>query len=55
MHVSRTFTALSEDGLVFRDRHNVTLPDLQALKDEAGFDDRYLIDNIRPLFNGADM
>ena len=55
VHVSRTFTALSEDGLVFRDRHNVTLPDLQALKDEAGFDDRYLIDNIRPLFSGADM
>lgn len=47
VHVSRTFTALSEDGLVFRDRHNLTIPDLQALCDEAGFDDCYLNDNIR--------
>lgn len=53
VHVSRTFTALSEDGLVFRDRHKVMLPDLEALKQEAGFDDRYLIENIRPLFGDA--
>ncbi|MGQ4880186.1 Crp/Fnr family transcriptional regulator [Billgrantia sp. LNSP4103-1] len=52
VHVSRTFSALSDDGLVFRDRHKVMLPDLEALKEEAGFDDRYLIENIRPLFNG---
>ncbi|MFQ3788150.1 Crp/Fnr family transcriptional regulator [Halomonas sp. A29] len=53
VHISRTFTALSDDGLVFRDRYNVTIPDLEALKQEAGFDDRYLIENMRPLFNGA--
>ena len=50
VHVSRTFTALDEDGLVFRDRHHITMPDLDALKREAGFDDRYLIENMRPLF-----
>ncbi|WP_111414142.1 Crp/Fnr family transcriptional regulator [Billgrantia lactosivorans] len=52
VHVSRTFTALSEDGLIFRERHSVTIPDLEALKHEAGFDDRYLIENMRPLFEG---
>lgn len=54
VHISRTFTSLSEDGLVFRDRHVVTIPDSQALKEEAGFDDRYLIENIRPLFDNAE-
>ncbi|MCE8019834.1 Crp/Fnr family transcriptional regulator [Halomonas sp. MCCC 1A11036] len=55
VHISRTFTALNEDGLVFRDRHNVTIPDLEALKHEAGFDDRYLIENMRPLFHEANV
>lgn len=49
VHVSRTFTALSEDGLVFRDRHHVTIPDLAALATEGKFDDCYLADNVRPL------
>ncbi|MDG4869031.1 helix-turn-helix domain-containing protein, partial [Guyparkeria sp. 1SP6A2] len=49
VHVSRTFTALSEDGLVFRDRHHVTIPDLEALSTEGEFDDCYLTDNVRPL------
>ncbi|MBA2779484.1 Crp/Fnr family transcriptional regulator [Billgrantia kenyensis] len=53
VHVSRTFTALGDDGLVIRDRHSITLPDLEALKEEAGFDDRYLIENMRPLFDGS--
>lgn len=53
VHVSRTFSGLSHDGLVFRDRHKVTLPDLEALKQEAGFDDRYLIENMRTLFSDA--
>lgn len=52
VHVSRTFSALSEDGLVHRDRHRITIPDLQALACEGEFDERYLIDNLRPLFNG---
>ncbi|MEQ4538490.1 MAG: Crp/Fnr family transcriptional regulator [Billgrantia sp.] len=51
VHVSRTFTALNDDGLVFRDRYQVQIPDLEALKQEAGFDDRYLIENMRPLFD----
>nr|WP_104201925.1 Crp/Fnr family transcriptional regulator [Halomonas saliphila] len=52
VHVSRTFSALHEAGLVHRERHHVTLHDLQALKREADFDERYLIDNMRPLFSG---
>lgn len=53
VHVSRTFSALSDDGLVFRDRHNVTIPDLDALSVEGEFDDAYLTDNVRPLFDAA--
>ncbi len=49
VHVSRTFTALSEDGLVHRDRHRLTIPDLQTLARQGEFDDRYLIDNLRVL------
>lgn len=49
VHVSRTFSALSEDGLVFRDRHHVTIPDLAALATEGQFDDCYLTDSLRPL------
>lgn len=51
VHVSRTFSALSEDGLVFRDRHHVSLPNLEALATEGEFDDCYLTDNVRPLFD----
>lgn len=51
VHVSRTFSALSEDGLVFRDRHHVTIPDLKALAVEGEFDDCYLTDNVRPLLD----
>ncbi|MCA1772830.1 MAG: Crp/Fnr family transcriptional regulator [Halomonas sp.] len=53
VHVSRTFSALSEDGLVFRDRHNVTIPNLDALSVEGEFDAAYLTDNLRPLFDAA--
>lgn len=53
VHVSRTFSALSEDGLVFRDRHNVTIPDLDALSVEGEFDDAYLTDNVRPFFDAT--
>ncbi|QNI01555.1 Crp/Fnr family transcriptional regulator [Halomonas sp. SH5A2] len=53
VHVSRTFSALSEDGLVFRDRHNVTIPDLDALSVEGEFDAAYLTDNVRPLFDAT--
>lgn len=53
VHVSRTFSALSEDGLVFRDRHNVTIPDLDALSAEGEFDAAYLTDNVRPLFGAS--
>ncbi|WP_444677422.1 Crp/Fnr family transcriptional regulator [Halomonas sp. E19] len=54
VHVSRTFSALSEEGLLYRDRHQVTIPDAKALKEEADFDDRYLIGSMRPLLQGYD-
>ncbi|MGR2737526.1 Crp/Fnr family transcriptional regulator [Billgrantia sp. Q4P2] len=53
VHVSRTFTTLSDEGLVFRERYSVTIPDLEALTQEAGFDDRYLIENMRSLFEDS--
>ena len=53
VHVSRTFSALSEDRLVFRDRHSVTIPDLDALSVEGEFDDAYLTDNVRPFFHAS--
>ena len=51
VHVSRTFSTLSREGLVHRERHDVEIPDIEALVVEAEFDDRYLIDNLRPLLN----
>lgn len=50
VHVSRTFSVLSKDELVFRDRHHLTIPNLKALATEGEFDDCYLTDNVRPLF-----
>lgn len=49
VHVSRTFSALEEDRLVHRDRHQLTIPDLQALARQGEFSDRYLIDSLRSL------
>lgn len=49
VHVSRTFSVLNEEGLVFRDRHHVTIPNLDALATEGEFDDCYLTDSVRPL------
>jgi CRP-like cAMP-binding protein len=54
VHVSRTFSALSEAGLVFRERHRIAIPDLQALAREGEFDDRYLVDNLRRLFKSEE-
>ena len=51
VHVSRTFSSLSEEGLVFRDRHNLTIPDLKSLAKAGEFDDCYLHDDVRPLFD----
>ncbi|MBD3894863.1 Crp/Fnr family transcriptional regulator [Halomonas sp. ML-15] len=51
VHVSRTFSALGEDGLVHRDRHQILVPDLEALACEGEFDECYLTDNVRPLFD----
>ncbi|RUR29151.1 Crp/Fnr family transcriptional regulator [Vreelandella nanhaiensis] len=53
VHVSRTFSLLSEEGLVYRDRHNVTIPNLEALAAAGEFDECYLNDNVRPLFEAC--
>lgn len=50
VHVSRTFSAFREEGLVLRERHKVTLLDPDALARVAEFDSRYLHDSVRPLF-----
>nr|WP_301285186.1 Crp/Fnr family transcriptional regulator [Halomonas sp. FL8] len=50
VHVSRTFTAFREEGLVLRDRHRVTLPDPEALALVAEFDGSYLNDAVPALF-----
>ena len=51
VHVSRTFSAFREAGLVLRERHKVTLLDPDALARVAQFDSRYLHDSVRPLFS----
>nr|WP_283101687.1 Crp/Fnr family transcriptional regulator [Halomonas populi] len=51
VHVSRTFSALSEANLVHRDRHHVEIPDIDALACEGDFDDCYLNGNMRSLYS----
>nr|WP_163500710.1 Crp/Fnr family transcriptional regulator [Halomonas socia] len=51
VHVSRTFSALGEDDLVHRDRHQLLIPDMEALAHEGEFDQCYLIDSLRPLLD----
>lgn len=51
VHVSRTFSAFREEGLVLRERHKITLLDSDALARVAEFDSRYLHDSVRPLFS----
>ncbi|MBY5967516.1 Crp/Fnr family transcriptional regulator [Halomonas denitrificans] len=46
VHVSRTFTALDEEGLIHRSRHRLLLPDPAALADAGQFDKRYLADSL---------
>lgn len=50
VHVSRTFTTLREEGLVYRERHQVQFPDPAAVARFAEFDPRYLDDCIPSLF-----
>ena len=47
VHVSRTFSMLREEGLVFRDRQHVRLPDPEALAQLIEFNDSY-IDEVLP-------
>ena len=47
VRVSRTFSMLREEGLVFRDRQHVRLPDPEALAQLIEFNDSY-IDEVLP-------
>lgn len=49
VHVSRTFSAFREEGLVLRERHRMTLLEPEALAKVAEFDGLYLNDSMRPL------
>ncbi|PTW47914.1 CRP-like cAMP-binding protein [Sphingomonas faeni] len=42
VHVNRTLKSLSNDGLITQSGRGVTFPDWDRLKDEAGFNTRYL-------------
>lgn len=46
VHVSRTFSALDEEGLLHRSRHRLQLPDPAALAAAGQFDERYLADSV---------
>ncbi len=42
VHVSRVFSLLREQSLVYRDRHQIIIPDVDKLKDFADFREGYL-------------
>ena len=42
VHVNRTLKSLAADGLIVRDQHHLRFPHWQALRDVAGFNERYL-------------
>lgn len=50
VHVSRTFSMLREEGLVIRDRHQVTLSDPEALARLVEFNDSYIDELLPPMF-----
>ena len=46
VHVSRTFTELKEEGLMFRENTHIQIPDIERLKDFAGFSPYYLNESV---------
>ena len=46
VHVSRTFTELKEEGLMFREGSTIHIPDYNRLKDYAGFSPYYLSETV---------
>ncbi|WP_020209988.1 Crp/Fnr family transcriptional regulator [Gilvimarinus chinensis] len=46
VHVSRTFTELKEEGLMFRDNNHIQIPNIKRLKDFAGFSPYYLNESV---------
>lgn len=54
VHVSRTFSALSEEGIVYRERRHVSIPDLKLLAREGEFDESYLREDMHSLLEGLE-
>ena len=54
VHVSRTFKELKQEELVFREGATIVVPDLERLKDFAGFSPHYLTETVPhiPPFKG---
>lgn len=50
VHVSRTLSALNDDNLLHRNRHQIHIQDLKALRQEADIDDGPANDQMKPLF-----
>ncbi|WP_459868607.1 Crp/Fnr family transcriptional regulator [Halomonas shantousis] len=53
VHISRTFTAFREEGVMLRERQWINLSDPESLAREANFTDQYLNDHISHLFQKA--
>ncbi|REC95734.1 Crp/Fnr family transcriptional regulator [Kushneria indalinina] len=49
VHVSRTFSELREEGLLYRERNRINIPDLKAFYEVANFSDAYLSDSVDEL------
>ncbi|ARS53499.1 Crp/Fnr family transcriptional regulator [Kushneria konosiri] len=49
VHVSRTFSELREEGLLYRERNRIEIPDLEAFYDVASFSDTYLSESVSEL------
>ncbi len=54
VHISRTFSELREEGLLYRERNRIEIPDLKAFYEVANFSDVYLSDSINELLKPAD-
>lgn len=54
VHVSRTFSELREEGLLYRERNRIDIPDPDAFQEVAGFSDVYLSDSVDELLRRSD-
>lgn len=50
VHVSRTLSGLNDDNILYRNRHQIRISDLDALREEAGMDGETTNEQMKPLF-----